>query len=207
LFLDEIGDLKPDLQVKLLKVLEDRQVRRVGAVHTRAVDIRIIAATSVDLPAAVRAGQFRSDLYYRLGVLPIHLPALRDRGDDVVLLAEHFIAHFGRAYEQHGLALTEEMRRALLAHNWPGNVRELRNAIERAALLSDGILQIDDLFADQSIDQSPETRGPLPFPATLDSIEQAAAAAMVERHGGNKSTAAAALGISRSRLYRLLDEM
>jgi DNA-binding NtrC family response regulator len=207
LFLDEIGDLQPDLQVKLLRVLEDRQVRRVGALRSTAVDIRVIAATSVDLPAAVRDGRFRSDLYYRLAVVPIHLPPLRERGDDVILLAEHFLSAFSAMYDQPVPPLEDEVRRALHDYDWPGNVRELRNAIERAVLLGDGRIRVADLFVDGSRERvSGGDDSPIPFPATLDAIEQAAAAAMVERHRGNKSSAAAALGISRSRLYRLLGE-
>jgi two-component system response regulator HydG len=202
LFLDEIGDLRPDLQVKLLKVLEDRKVRRLGSVRTVDVDVRIIAATSVDLPDAVRTGAFREDLYYRLSVVPIELPPLRQRGDDVLLLARHFARSFGDAYGIGDVPLSESVERAIAAHDWPGNVRELRNAIERAVLLGDGAIRVDDLFVGRMAARTGETQEPLPFPASLDAIERAAARAMVERHGGNKSAAAEALGISRSRLYR-----
>ncbi|HEX6938462.1 MAG TPA: sigma 54-interacting transcriptional regulator [Longimicrobiales bacterium] len=202
LFLDEIGDLSLDLQAKLLRVLEERRVRRLGSLKATAIDVRIIAATHVDLARAVREGRFREDLYYRLNVVPIHLPPLRERGDDVLLLASHFLEQFSAEYDVPRPALTPDVRRALLAYPWPGNVRELRNAIERAVLLGGGELRTEDLFP-ASPPRDP-AGGPLPFPARLDEIEVAAARAMVERYDGNKSAAAEALGISRSRLYRLL---
>jgi DNA-binding NtrC family response regulator len=208
LFLDEIGDLPPTMQGKLLKVLEDKQVRRVGALRARTVDVRIIAATHVDLAGAVKRGVFREDLFYRLSVIPIHLPPLRDRGDDVLLLAEHFLRTLAGQYGMPAPSITPELRRALLAHGWPGNVRELRNGLERAVLLADGPIHPEDLFHG-GVGAPPAgsggTGGPLPFPATLDEIEKAAAFAMLERVDGNKSAAADALGISRSRLYRLLE--
>ncbi|MBB4636843.1 sigma 54-interacting transcriptional regulator [Longimicrobium terrae] len=208
LFLDEIGDLPLVLQGKILKALEEKQVRRVGAVRGREVDVRIIAATHVDLAAAVRRGGFREDLFYRLSVIPIHLPPLRDRGDDVLLLAEHFLRTLAAQYGMTAPALSPTLRRALMAHSWPGNVRELRNGLERALLLADGPLRPEDLFhgGDPSSASGGHRggSGELPFPATLDQIERAAAEAMLARVEGNKSAAADALGISRSRLYRLL---
>jgi DNA-binding NtrC family response regulator len=208
LFLDEIGDLPLTLQGKLLKVLEDKQVRRVGALKGRTVDVRIIAATHVDLAGAVKRGSFREDLFYRLSIIPIHLPPLRDRGEDVLLLAEHFLRTLAAQYGMPAPSLTPDLRRALLSHPWPGNVRELRNGLERAVLLSDGPIRADDLFHGGAGGVSAGAGGnggPLPFPATLDEIEKAAAFAMLERLDGNKTAAADALGISRSRLYRLLE--
>jgi DNA-binding NtrC family response regulator len=208
LFLDEIGDLPLTLQGKILKALEEKEVRRVGAVRARAVDVRIIAATHVDLADAVKRAAFREDLYYRLSVIPIHLPPLRTRGDDVLLLAEHFLRTLAGQYGMAVPALGPELRRALLSHAWPGNVRELRNGLERALLLSDGVIRPDDLFhgpPSSSAAGRDNGGGALPFPATLDEIERAAAFAMLERVDGNKSAAADGLGISRSRLYRLLE--
>ena len=206
LFLDEIGDLPLTLQGKILKALEEKEVRRVGAVRGRTVDVRIIAATHVELADAVKRGAFREDLYYRLSVIPIHLPPLRARGDDVLLLAEHFLRTLAGQYDIPLPPVTPELRRALLAHAWPGNVRELRNGLERALLLSDGEIRPDDLFhGPPAVAPGREGGGALPFPATLDEIERAAAFAMLERVDGNKSAAADGLGISRSRLYRLLD--
>jgi two-component system response regulator HydG len=204
LFLDEIGELTLPLQAKLLKVLEDKQVRRLGSVRSVVVDVRIIAATHARLEAMVREGRFRRDLYYRLNVLQAELPPLRERGDDVILLAEAFLDRFGRDYSLPRPTLSAELRHALQAHPWPGNVRELRNAIERAMLLGDGILHLEDLFEGPA--EPPPASGVLPFPATMDEIEQAAAVGMLRRFDGNKTAAADALGISRTRLYRLIGE-
>ena len=202
LFLDEIGDLTLELQAKLLKVLEEKQVRRLGSLRTLRVDLRILAATHVDLATAVRDGRFRQDLYYRLNVVPLHLPALRDRHDDVIRLAEHFLGEFAAEYGIANPGLSPSVRLAILGHAWPGNVRELRNAIERALLLGSGPLDPADLFPAGLTPHAGTS--PIPFPATLDQIATTAARAMVERFEGNKSAAAEALGISRSRLYRLL---
>jgi DNA-binding NtrC family response regulator len=201
LFLDEIGDLPVDLQAKLLKVLDGMEIRRLGSVRPVRVDVRVIAATHADLAAAVREGRFREDLFYRLHVVPIHLPPLRDRGEDVLLLATHFLAEFCAAYGVARPVLNGDARGVLLRHTWPGNVRELRNSIERAVLLGSGTLEPSDLLDNSGL-QVPSA---IPFPAKMDEIEQMAARVMVERLGGNKSAAAEALGISRSRLYRLLD--
>ncbi len=202
LLLDEIGDVPLELQVKLLKVLEDRQVRRLGSLRSTAVDVRIIAATHIDLPEAVREGSFREDLYYRLNVIPIHLPPLRERGDDVLRLADHFVARFAGDYDLPAPILGPGLRAALMAHPWRGNIRELRNAIERAVVLGEGQVRREDLFPG-TIEAA--GNGTLPFPASMDVIEEAAARAMLERCGGNKTAAADALGISRTRLYRLLE--
>jgi len=209
LFLDEIGDLPLALQGKILKALEEKNVRRVGAVRAREVDVRIIAATHVDLAQAVRRGEFREDLYYRLSVIPIHLPALRERGEDVLLVADHFLRTLAGQYGMDVPVITPEVRRSLLAHGWPGNVRELRNSIERALLLGDGGLDPADLFPEQAREggagASSGGTAAIPFPATLSEIARGAAHAMMSRVEGNKSAAAEALGISRSRLYRLLE--
>jgi DNA-binding NtrC family response regulator len=158
----------------------------------------------VDLAAAVARREFREDLFYRLNVIPIHLPPLRERGDDVLLIAEHFLRTLSEQYGMDAPVLPPELRRSLVAYPWPGNVRELRNALERALLLGDGALDAADLFPAQPRAAS-GGGGELPFPARLDEIERAAAVAMVNRFDGNKSAAADALGISRSRLYRLLE--
>src|SRR5690606_9669226 len=136
-------ELSTSLQAKLLRVLEERRVRRRGSIRDTEIDLRRVAATHVNLPEAVRQGSFRQDLYYRLNTVPIHLPALRERGDDVIVIAQHFLKRFSEEYEV-SPPLTPEIRRALLAHTWPGNVRELRNAIERAVLLGDGRLYVED---------------------------------------------------------------
>jgi DNA-binding NtrC family response regulator len=189
LFLDEIGHLPFELQGKILRALEEKQVRRIGALRPRELDVRIIAATHVDLADAVRRGEFREDLYYRLSVIPIHLPPLRDRGEDVLLLAEHFLDHLADQYDLRTTGLTSDLKRALLAHSWPGNVRELRNALERSLLLGDGVPTIGDLFA-PTVHVGAEGGSAIPFPARLSDIERSAARGMVERLEGNKSAAA-----------------
>lgn len=203
LFLDEIGEMAPALQAKLLKVLEQRKVRRLGSVKETTLDIRLIAATNVDLPTAVRRGEFRQDLYYRLNVVPVLLPSLRQRGDDVTILAEHFLELFARQYNLPKPPLTIDIRRALKAHSWPGNIRELRNSIERAVLLGGGSLFLEDLFCAEAEMVEPAA---IPFPASMQTIERSAATAMVARCGGNKSEAAKVLGISRKHLYNLISK-
>ena len=205
LFLDEIGDLTLDLQAKLLRALESRQVRRLGSLRTVDIDVRIVAATHVDLATAVREGQFREDLYYRLSVVPIHLPPLRARGQDVMLLAQAFLKHFSELYNIPMPAIDEGLRAALLAYEWPGNIRELKNSIERALLLSEGTLALDELVPRRASVTATST-SPIPFPARMEDIEKGAALAMVRHCSGNKTAAASALGISRARLYRLIGE-
>ena len=203
LFLDEIGHLALPLQGKLLRALEERSIRRVGGARNIPVDVRVIAATHVNIASAVRAGEFREDLYYRLNVVPIELPPLRARRDDIVPLARHFLLRFGAEYGIARPGLTAAAERSLLARDWPGNVRELRNAIERALLLArTPVLDADDVALEMA---RPMESGALPFPAPLHDIVKAAAIEMLAQCGGNKSDAARRLGISRPRLQRILD--
>ena len=205
LFLDEVATLPLELQPKLLRALESRQIRRVGGQHARTVDVRIIAATHVRLPEAVARGEFREDLYYRLNVVGLALPPLRERDGDVELLAETFAQRIATSYGQPIPPFTPELRAALRARAWPGNVRELRNAIERALVLSPpGTLRADELPPESGAAPLAPA-GLFPFPADLDAIARAAARAMLDLAGGNKSEAARRLGISRPRLQRLLD--
>src|SRR5271157_3870211 len=146
LFLDEIGELSPLLQAKLLRVLEDQVVRRVGGVRDIQVDVRVIAASNRDLEREVREGRFRQDLYYRLVIISIFLPALRERKEDIPPLVSFFLAHYNRKFRKSVQGITEETRRLLMNYDWPGNVRELKNALERAMILEDGNeLRPDDL--------------------------------------------------------------
>jgi DNA-binding NtrC family response regulator len=201
LFLDEIDSLALELQAKLLRALEQKVVRRLGATSSRTVDVRIIAATNTRLDRAVAEGRFREDLYYRLNVVTLELPPLRSRGADVVKLAEHFVGTFSAQYQVPRPPISQETRRALLAYPWPGNVRELRNVIERTVLLSPpGRFDLEP-FVPPPV--SPE-EAVLPFPATLARVQRSAVEAMLELTGGNRSEAARRLGVSRSRLLRLL---
>ena len=203
LLLDEIGDLAPELQAKLLRVLEDKQIRRVGGTTWRKADVRILAATNENLERAVQSGKFRQDLFYRLCVITLSLPPLRERGRDVTLIAETLVE---RLSAHHGLpvpTLSEEVHRALITHHWPGNVRELKNAVERALLLSPP----GELKAEELLRRSPGPNGvggPIPFPASLRDITAAAAQATLDLCEENRSEASRRLGISRARLARLL---
>ena len=145
-FLDEIGEMDLPLQVKILRVLQEREIERVGGTGVRKVDVRIIAATNRDLEEEVRAGRFREDLYYRLNVIPLHLPPLRERGRDILLLADFFLRKFCEIKQRTPLDISHEVRKALSAYSWPGNVRELENFMERLSILADGPeVIIDDL--------------------------------------------------------------
>jgi len=203
LFLDEIGTLQLDLQAKLLRVLEDKMVRRVGGTKWRQADIRILAATNERLTEAVRAGTFRQDLFYRLSVVTLELPTLSERGEDVLLIANQLLERTARQYGLEAPPLDTRARAALQGYHWAGNVRELKNAIERTLLLSaPGQLDLSELVPKSepaaTVDQL------LPFPAQLDDIVSAAARAMLDACNGNRSEAARRLGISRRRLRRLL---
>ncbi len=204
LFLDEVGTLSPSLQAKLLRVLEDKEVRRVGGTKSRRVDVRILAATNENLGANLETGTFRQDLFFRLSVVTLSLPPLRAREDDVLLIAEACLTE--RA-ERQGVPvprLGAEVQSALRGYHWPGNVRELRNAVERALLLSPpGELRIDELIPADA--PGPASDGPLPFPSTLREITASAARATLELCNGNRSEAARRLEISRKRLRRLLN--
>jgi Nif-specific regulatory protein len=219
LFLDELGELPLELQGKLLRFLQDRQFERVGGRETLEADVRIVTATNRDLEAQVRNGQFRSDLYYRIKVVAIELPRLRDRGaEDILSLAEHFINRHCRRYKKEPVQLSDGAREALVAHTWPGNVRELEHALERAVVLSGGELIEADVLALSATPSGnhPLTAGAAPSPAVdglvlpdglaLDEATRRYAVAAVERNGGNRSAAARDLGIGRNRLARLLKD-
>jgi two-component system, NtrC family, response regulator HydG len=201
LFLDEIGHLPLPLQGKLLRALEERQIRRVGATKSMAVDVRVIAATHVNLARAVRRGEFREDLYYRIAVVPIMMPPLRARPEDIVPLARHFLATFAAGYGLHGAQFTPGAERALRSRSWPGNVRELRNVIERAVLLAhSSLLDASALL----LEAEHATAAGVTPTLELDATIHRAVCEAVEICGGNKSDAARRLGISRTRLQRLL---
>jgi formate hydrogenlyase transcriptional activator len=198
LFLDEIGDLPPELQPKLLRVLQEKEFERLGSSRTLKTDVRVIAATHRDLAQMVQDGKLRSDLYYRLNVFPITVPPLRERGDDLLLLARHFAERYARQMNKGLDAFTREATEALAAYHWPGNIRELQNVIERAVILSeDGVL----------LPEMPEsmrlTSAASSFPRTLEEVERQHIIEVLRETNwviGGQAGAAAMLGLNRSTL-------
>jgi DNA-binding NtrC family response regulator len=203
-FLDEIGNLALPLQTKLLRALQEHTIRRVGGTRNIAIDVRVIAATHMQLDAAVRRGAFREDLFYRLNVVPVVLPPLRQRRADIVPLARHFLSRFAAEYGIARPTLTASAERVLAEHDWPGNIRQLRNVVERAVLLSGRSTLDADCFELETSGAGDSTEE-IPFPAPLGDIIRAAVARTLDVTGGNKSEAARRLRISRPRLQRLLD--
>lgn len=219
LFLDEIGDMHLETQAKLLRVLQEQRFERLGGSQTVSVDVRVISATNKDLPAEIAHGRFREDLYYRLKVVDIFLPPLRDRREDIPLLIQHFLARFN---QQHVKTLTDipaDAMELLITHPWPGNIRELMHAIERAAILSDsGVLHKNLLPDDMRAppEQSTTTTDPiwrdgLSFrdakQARVHSFETAFIRAALEHHNGNISRTAPAIGMKRQALQQKLKEL
>ncbi len=205
-FLDEIGDVPPSIQVKLLRVLQEREFERLGSNVTRQIDVRIIAATNQDLRAALEQGTFREDLYYRLNVVPIGIPPLRERKEDIPFLARHFIHKLAPDTASRVESITDAAISKLLAYHWPGNVRELENVIERSLVMCSGtVLDADDI----KLEAAPRARNRsaehfLPEGMTLDQYEQEIIREALRRTDGNKSQAARLLGLTRNALrYRL----
>jgi two-component system nitrogen regulation response regulator GlnG len=227
LFLDEIGDMPVDLQAKLLRVLQSGEVTSVGGRRPEHVDVRIIAATHRDLDAAVRDGRFREDLLYRLRVVPIEIPPLRERGEDVAALAQHFVARYAEELGTGPRVLSPDALERLLAHPWPGNVRELENAIKRALVLSTGEVLAPDAFAFLAPPAAApgeggpgleglvarEVDGALAagerdlYEAVLRRIERPLLERVLAHTGGNQLRAAALLGINRNTLRKKLTEL
>ncbi len=203
LLLDEIGEMSPSLQVRLLRALQEREVIPVGARAAVAFDVRVVAATNRELEQEVEAGRFREDLFYRLNVIPVRVPPLRERSGDVALLARHFAAKFGRELGLAPLAFEPDALAALSGYSWPGNIRELMNAIERASALSNGSIALEHLPERVQLGVR-ATRDPDGGFLTLDELERRHISAVLERTGGNKSRAAELLGIDLSTLYRKL---
>jgi DNA-binding NtrC family response regulator len=213
LFLDEISELVPELQVKLLRVLEERQVMRVGGTELIDVDFRLIAATNRDLEREVEEERFRQDLYYRLKVVTLYIPALRERPEDIPLLAEHFLKQF---FEEHGkqpVPLSQAALDALCRHPWPGNVRELRNILESVVIFQRGDeIQVEDLPKEMREASGPALApgGPVQIPhgtpRTMDEIERQAILETLERTGGHRADAAKLLGIGLRTLQRKLKD-
>ncbi|MBM3779017.1 MAG: sigma-54-dependent Fis family transcriptional regulator [Acidimicrobiia bacterium] len=204
-FLDEIGEMQPALQAKLLRVLEEKTFKRVGGLQDIRVDVRVIAATHRNLDEAVREGRFREDLFYRLQVMPIHLPALRERKGDIILLANYFVDGFNREFKKRVRGITAEATRLLETYGWPGNVRELRNAVERAMLLVDAEWLKPDDFTTLTRTVGPATGFPLPPEGVnLEDVERQLLVQALDRAKGNQTQAGQMLGINRDQVrYRI----
>lgn len=221
IFLDEIGDLHPSLQVKLLRVIQEREFERVGSTKTLKVDVRILAATNRDLKKAITNGEFREDLYYRLNVIPLEIPPLRERKEDIEILIEHFIHKFSKKKKKEAIRISTDAMDYLKNYQWPGNVRELQNMIERLVILSDGVVRSDDLperfqlgkgeqgispkEAKEAISKaSPEglmlPESGIDLNEAMDKLERDLILQAIKRTGGVKSKAAALLGLNRTTL-------
>jgi len=206
LFLDEIGEIAQGTQVKLLRFLQERTFERVGGNETVRVDVRVIAATNKDLAAEIKKGAFREDLYYRLNVVSIELPPLRERRGDVLPLAEFFLSRYAEENGKQVTGFTDAAASRLQAHGWPGNVRELENAVERAVVLCDGGL-IDTRHLPPSVVPAPEGEGPPVVPgATIADLERYAILRTLEACGGSTSRAALILGVSTRKIQYKLHE-
>jgi len=214
LFLDEVADLPPNAQVQLLRVLQEGEVRRVGATEVVKTDVRVVAATNIDLAKAKAQGRFREDLYYRLNVVPIHLPPLRERPDDILGLAQHFLVKYAQRNHKETPRLSNEALEVMRRYRWPGNVRELENAMERALLLTqEGVVTPDELnpqIAEAHHRLSPEIRtlSHLPYAeakqSAVHTFERRYLGALMRKSSGNVSEAARAAGMDRSNFRRLL---
>jgi DNA-binding NtrC family response regulator len=209
-FLDEIGDVPAAIQVKLLRILQEREFERLGSNKTKHIDVRVLAATNVDLRAALEQGTFREDLYYRLNVLPIDIPPLRERKEDIPFLAEHFVKKLANDVDGRITSISEAAIQKLMTYHWPGNVRELENVMERSMVLSPGpVLEAEDI----KMDNAPRRAQPafdtqfLPDGMTLDQFEQSIIKEALNRANGNKSQAARLLGLTRNALRYRLSQM
>jgi two-component system, NtrC family, response regulator HydG len=212
IFLDEVGDMPLTLQAKLLRVLENKEVVRIGSNEPIKVNVRVLSATNRDLEAAVAAGTFRQDLYYRLKVITIRLPALRERREDIPLLCDHFIRGFNKDYHKHVARVAEPVRKLMNAYDWPGNVRELRNNVESMVVQDhDGVLGLDDLQEGDTLRrvQLPEANSSSPaslIGRPLLEVERFYVQQALEKTGGNREEASRLLGIGERTLYRIIQD-
>jgi two-component system response regulator HydG len=205
-FLDEIGETTPATQVKLLRVLQTREVIPVGATDPQPIDVRLVAATNRDLDEEIKRGTFRGDLFYRLNVIALQLPPLRERREDIPLLAEHFLHRSAEQAKEEPKRLSAVAIEALQSYDWPGNVRELENALERAVILTRGSIIDVAAFPDRVVERKarPLVSDAPPANPTLDAVERAYIMWVLQSEGGNKTRAADILGIDPSTLYRKL---
>ncbi len=207
IFMDEVGELAPAAQAKLLRVLQNRQIQRVGSLTPKNVDVRVIAATHRNLKAMVRDGQFREDLYYRLAVVEIPLPVLAARREDLPLLERYFIQKFSSEYNKPIAGLVRRAQTRLATYSWPGNIRELENVIGNACMMTDGnLIDIADLPERLRTPAVPETGADETF-LSLDEIQKRHILRVLEGVGGNKARAAEVLGIGRATIYQMLTKI
>jgi len=204
LFLDEIGEIPLLLQVKLLRFLQEQKIERVGGRQEIQVDARVIAATHVDLKKALKAGSFREDLYYRLAVVQLLLPSLRERSEDIVLLATAFLHQFAAQNSKSGLAFSEDAIRSMTRYGWPGNVRELQNRVKRAVIMCGGKrVTTEDLELTQAAVASRSSS----LKEARDALEAEMIRQALRKHSGKISAAAAELGVSRPTLYEMMEKL
>ena len=208
IFLDEIGEISPNIQVKLLRVIQEKSFERVGGEKTINVDVRIIAATNRNLKKEVEEGRFREDLYYRLNVVQITVPPLRERKEDILLMMSSFIQNFSEENDKNIKEITKKAKTALYNYNWPGNVRELKNVLEAAVVLSkDGVIDINDLPPYLKNEDEQGNFLKIKMPATMDEIEKEAIISTLALANGNKSKTAEMLNMNRKTLYAKLNEL
>jgi len=204
LFLDEIGDLTPSLQVKLLRTLQERKIQRVGGRHEIPVDTRVVAATNADLHAAIASGKFREDLYFRLAVVTLQIPPLREREGDAVLVATEFLRRFAAESGKEGLNFSPEALKAIAGYSWPGNIREMQNRVRRAVIMADKKrLTVEDL----ELASGTEAPAAMTLKDAREALERRMVLHALQQHKGKISPAAAALGVSRPTFYELMDKL
>jgi transcriptional regulator with PAS, ATPase and Fis domain len=204
LFLDEIGNLSLPMQSKLLTAIEKKEISRIGSTKTRPINTRLICATNANIHQMVQEGTFRQDLLYRINTIEIHIPPLRERGEDILLLAEHFMLRYAHKYKKNIKGITREGKQKLMRYSWPGNVRELQHAIERAVILSDGGWLAPASFL---LQPKSENKTDLEGILNLEKLKATAIEMAMKRAGGNVSQAAEMLGITRYALYRHLEKL
>ena len=207
-FLDEVGDISPELQTKLLRFIQEREFERIGGMKPISVDVRIIAATNRDLEASLKEGRFREDLYHRLNVVPIALPPLRERREDIPLLSQYYLRRFSSETKKDFTEITPEAEEKLFAYDWPGNVRELANVIERAVVLGHGpTITLKDLPSRVADAETGLTSEPLSYRAALDACRRELIVKALNQHRGNRAAAARALGLHEKYLLRVIKSL
>jgi len=208
-FLDEIGEMGIPLQAKLLRVLEDHKIRRIGSPEELSIDVQVIAATNKDLRVAIKDVRFREDLFYRINVVEIHLPPLRERKEDIPLLCHHFLSRFNKKFSKEMKGISRKAQILLMNHTWEGNVRELQNVIESAAILTTKDYISDQVISKQLQKTTASSRAGLAFAddLSLEEVEKQHIANVLKKTGGNKVKASSILGLSRRSLYRKIEKM